>query len=404
MQNQNEDREVIMNKFEFRNPVKIIFGPGTRKQIGSVLSRDFQRALVLVGKGPLVGSERYVELVSNLATNGIRVVEMDPIDSNPRITSARKGALVCRKKSVDVIIALGGGSTMDCAKIMAGAAAMGVDPERFIFGERVELDKSIPTVMIPTIAATGTEVNNTAVMRDEVQKLKNSCGSDAMYPLIAFVDPELADSLPKHVALHGAFDILSHTFEYYFNGDDSIFQNRFSEGILLAVMDMMEKLAKNGYEVNLYGELMWSAIMTWGTGLTRIGRGLPDMACHTIEEGIGAYLDTHHGAGLAVLTPLWMELVYERRPDVFARFARNVFGIRGNDDIDCAKKGVQKFTQWCKLIGLPQNYCDLGIAELSQNGIATIIQNIFTYNNTVGRLTPLSEEDVQTLLSRCFMN
>ena len=398
-----------MKTLQYYNPVRVFFGLGARHMVGQMVSTRFNKVMVVVGKGALVENGSYTELLQNLKENGVNTVEVQPIDSNPHITSANYGADVCRRENVQAIIALGGGSTMDCAKIMAGVAAMNVDAAEFIWGEngtsQRPMEKSLPTVMIPTIASTGTELNNTAVMRDAIKCRKGSCANDAMYPWLTVMDPEYAKDLPPKVALWGAFDILSHTFEYYFNGDDSVYQMHFSEGIILTVMQLMEKLARDGWDPITYGELMWSAAMTWGTGLTKVGRGAPDMTCHTIEEVIGANLDTHHGAGLSILTPIWMEHIYKRAPRMFAQFSRNILEIRESDDLCCAKQGIQKFSNWTKSLGLPESFKEIYPGLLKDDAAANMTQEILSglgEKNTVGKLVPLGAEEIQEILSKAF--
>ena len=389
-----------MLEFSFHNKVEIFFGDGVRRKIGDKLHGDFTSVLVVMGKG--INEKEYSNICSDLIRNEIKVYEIEPITSNPHLSAVRDGAIECKKNGVELVIALGGGSAMDCAKMIAASAMSEIDPAKFLWGEKVPIERSLPTVMVPTIAATGTELNNTAVIRDEVKKKKNSCASEAMYPKYTFIDPELAVDLPQKLIIWGAMDILSHTFEYYFNGYESIFQNNISEGIIRSVIDCIDQIMNEGFTTKVYGELMWTASVTWGTGLTKIGRGLPDMACHTIEEGIGAYYDTHHGAGLGIITPQWMRHIDKKAPKPFARFARNIFNVNDEDDVAAADQGINDFVQWIKRIGAPQSYSELN-DSISKDTIRTISDEIFRENNgVVGRLIALNANDIFQILMNCL--
>ncbi len=385
-----------MQILSFQNPVKIEFGQGVRNKIGSTLAKQYKTILMLCAKG--IPEEFFKDLHKDLSGNGIKVVLTENVDSNPRISTVRIATKMCIENDVEAIVALGGGSALDCAKMTAASAATGIDVKDFLWGETKEITASLPVITVPTIAATGTELNNTAVIRDEVTKKKSSCAALSMYPEYSFIDPYYAQNLPTNIMRWGAMDVLSHTFEYYFNGYNSPFQLRFSEGIILAAMECITELAEHGYDLFYYGELMWTSAMTWGTGLTRIGRGLPDMACHTIEEGIGAFYDTHHGAGLGVITPNWMRYVYKKSPEIFARFARNIFGVTERDDVLAAKMGIECFEKWLEKVNMETSYrqlCD----KITDEKLQEIADDIYEDSNgVVGRLVPLSKQDILEIL------
>ena len=386
-----------MQNLDFQNPVRIIFGQGSRKEIGKTLGEVYHKMLLMVGRG--IPSAYIQALSEDLRENGIQVFETDPVDSNPRVSSVRKAADLCRTEKIEAIIALGGGSTMDCAKMTGASAATGLDVCSFLWGDVQPITASIPVITVPTIAATGTELNNTAVIRNELTKKKSSCAAACMYPAYSFIDPEYAEKLPKRIAMWGAMDVLSHTFEYYFNGYYSPFQLRFSEGIILAALECISHLARDGYDPFYYGELMWTAAMTWGTGLTRIGRGLPDMACHTIEEGVGAYYDTHHGAGLGIITPNWMRFVCDKKPEIFARFARNIWGVQEKNDQCAAREGISRMESFLAKTGIETSYRQL-TDQITDERLECLAREIYQENNgVVGRLVPLSIEDIYKVLS-----
>ena len=200
-------------------------------------------------------------------------------------------------------------------------------------------------------------------------------------------EKELTATLPVKLTLWGGMDILSHTYEFYFNGDtESPFQLRFSEAILKATMNALEILVKDPGDLVARGELMWCSIMAWG-GLTKIGRSDPDMACHGLEESFSGWFDTHHGACLGVLTPRWMEVVSRELPHPFARFGRNVLGLTEEDDKKAAIDAVKTYKVWLKELGAPNTYFDIGNKEFSDKELEHVAKtSCRIYGGGVGRL------------------
>jgi hypothetical protein len=215
------------------------------------------------------------------------------------------------------------------------------------------------------------------------------------------MDPEITVSLPKTLTIWGAMDILSHTFEYYFNGNtDSEFQLNFSEALIRTTMTSLERLVEDPKDLGARGEIMWCSTMTWGTGLTKVGRGDPDMTCHNIEERFSGYFDTHHGGCLGIITPRWMSLAAEREPSIFARFARKVMGVDCSDDREAAHLGVGSYIAWLKKVQAPQVYADLSDSVSFDDGeLLLVAQKIWNVcNGRIGKLTPMSFEDIKGIL------
>lgn len=389
-----------MENFDYINPVNIKFGCGVRKDIGKQLKGKYRRVLLACAKGPFRTNGIFDDICSSLQSEGIQVFQMNDIDQNPKLSSVREGVSICALNNIDCVAALGGGSAMDCAKLIAAAAATGIDPYRYVFGDRPPVTASLDTVMIPTIAATGTEANNSSVIVNDETKEKYYC--QCFFAKYAFIDPEITATIPIKLTLWGAMDILSHTFEYYFNGfDRAEFQNCFSEAILKATISAVNALVIDPLDMTARGELMWCAIMAWG-GLTKIGRGDPEMTCHSIEESFSGYFDTHHGACLGVLTPRWMEMVYADAPSRFARFARNIMNISEADDMAAARKGIAAYKNWLISVNAPNTYSDIGNMSFDNPELYHVAETAFRiYNGKIGRLKRLSLEDIKHLLVSC---
>lgn len=388
-----------MLAFHYYNPVQVYFENGAVSKLGEYLRGKYRCYLLVCAKGPFRENGLYQTVYQQLVNAGGKVVEVGDIDSNPKLHSVREGVELARKHQADCVVALGGGSAMDCSKLIALSASTGVDPYEYVWGSRPAAGSSLDTVMIPTIAATGTELNNTAVIVNEETREKYWCV--CAFPKYCIMDPAITATLPEKLTVWGGMDILSHTFEYYFNGCmDSEFQLDLSEALITAVMRALETLSKRPDDLTARGELLWCSCVTWGTGLTKIGRRDPDMACHSIEESFSGYFDTHHGACLGVLTPRWMRMVSPQHPEIFARFARRVMQVQEPDDKCAAEAGINAYIRWLKQLGAPQCYQDLSPKlQFSPEELNLVAKNAWRiYKGKIGRLQPLSFQEVQNLL------
>ncbi len=389
-----------MFNFTYHSPTKIIFGTGERATLAQELGGRYNNVLLIVSKGPFHENGVVEELKRILLDGKLNIFEMSDIDSNPLISSCDEGVRVCVEHNIDCIIALGGGSALDCAKTVGAAAKTGVSPLDLVFGENNFAEHSIDVVTIPTIAATGTEVNPYAVVVNDETKEKFYCVTP--HPVLAVLDPELTLTVPIKLTVFGAMDILSHTFEFYFNGfRGSEIQTRLSEAIIISTMHCVETLVKNPGDITARGDLMWLAVMAWG-GLTKIGRGDADMACHGLEESFSGFFKTHHGGCLGVLTPRWMERVYKRDVKMFADFAVNVLGYERGEVEQTAELGIKKYKEWLKSVGAPNILDDLGERDFSDENllhVATTACKI--YGGSVGSRIPLTLDESFELLKSC---
>lgn len=386
-----------MRDFSFENSTRVLFGAGARLQVGEQIAGRFSKVLLLAADGPFRGNGVFSEILARIEAGGAQVVETVDISQNPKLSDVRTAVEACRVQGVECVVALGGGSAMDAAKVVAASAQSGIDPYEYIWGSRPTVDASLPVITIPTISATGTEVNDAAVIVNDQTKEKYWCL--CKHPWLCVMDPELTVTVPVKLMVWGAMDILSHTFEYYFNGvTDALFQTYFSEALIHATMEAVEAVLANPQDPEPRGELMWAAAMAWG-GLTKIGRGNADMTCHSIEESFSGYFDTHHGACLGVLTPRFMRMAAARRPEPFARFARNIFKITGSNSARLAEEGIHLYTDWLRRIGAPDTYADIGDCDFSEAELTKVADNAWRiYDGHIGVLCPWRYEDIRRLV------
>lgn len=385
-----------MLPFTYRNPVEIVFETGALKKLRGLLAGKWKTVLLVRADGL---PQATVDAAREQITSGAALLEMDPVGSNPKLSSVYEGVKVARAGGADCVVALGGGSAMDCAKLIGVSAKTGVDPYEYIWGSRPEATDSLPVITVPTIAATGTELNDSAVIVNEKTREKYWC--ICKFPVLCVMDPGLSATLPQKLTVWGAMDVLSHTFEFYLNGNEtSEFQLCFSEALLTAEMRALERLVRDPGNLEARGEMLWCSAVTWGTGLTKIGRGDPDMTCHSIEESFSGYFDTHHGGCLGVLTPRWMRMVAPGRPSLFARFARRVMGVGETDDKKAAALGVEAYIRWLDSVGAPRTYRDLSTTQaFTDEELRIVADNAWRiYEGRIGRLEPMGYEDVLAIL------
>ena len=224
-------------QFTFQNPTKIVFGAGTLAKLGEEVRRYGTKALLVTGGGNVKRNGTFDRAVASLNAAGVEFTECSGVEPNPRLSTVLKGAEIARSEGCDVVVALGGGSTMDAAKVMAAAVFYEGDPWNMILHgqeDRKLPQRALPIITVPTLAATGSEMNNGAVITNEETTVKSFVTAPCLYPKAAVVDPELTVSVPQDQTAYGVCNLITHVTESYFNGiDGTPIQNRFAEGVIL---------------------------------------------------------------------------------------------------------------------------------------------------------------------------
>ena len=351
--------------FEFQNPTRLIFGAGSLSRLGEIASKFGKRALLVTGGGSVKRNGTFDRAVKNLTDAGVSVFECEGVEPNPRISSVNRGAATARENKCDLVIALGGGSTMDASKAIAAAVLYDGDPWDMIYHgqEKVHIPTTaLPIITVPTIAATGSEMNMAAVISNEETNEKSFSQTECLYPKVALVDPELTVSVPKDQTAYGVCDLITHVTEAYFNGvDGTPIQDRFAEGVILTAMEWGPKAIADGNDLEARTQVQWASIVAlngWVNAGTNGGYPV-----HMIEHTLSAYHDITHAAGLAVINPSWMRFAARHRPEKFVQFAERIFGLKakGGDDPDCALQGIDRFEDFLKSIGCPTRLSELDI-------------------------------------------
>lgn len=353
--------------FSFYNPTRLIFGAGSLARLGEVAGTLGKKALIVTGGGSVKRNGTFDRAVASLTAAGIASVECEGVEPNPRISTVRRGAQIARDENCDMIIALGGGSTMDAAKVMAAAVFYQGDPWDMILHGQPQPHmptRALPIITVPTLAATGSEMNSGAVISKAETSEKSFVQAECLYPKVALVDPELTVSVPRDQTAYGVCDLITHVTEAYFNGVDSTpMQDRFAEGVILTAMEWGRKAIADGTDIEARTQVQWASIVAlngWVNAGTNGGYPV-----HMIEHTLSAYHDITHAAGLAVVNPAWMRFAAADRPQKFVQFAERIFGLqaKGAEDLACALQGIDCFEAFLKEIGCPTRLSELQIDD-----------------------------------------
>ncbi|MET0066000.1 MAG: iron-containing alcohol dehydrogenase [Candidatus Thiodiazotropha sp.] len=390
--------------FEYHNPTHLIFGSGTLARLGEVARQQGKRALLVTGGGSVKRSGIFERAVKSLQDAGVAVFECDGVEPNPRITSVKRGAAIARENACDLVIALGGGSVMDAAKVMAAAVFYEGDPWDMILHGQPEPyvpTQALPLIAVPTLAATGSEMNCGAVISNEETKEKSFLQNECLYPKVALLDPELTVSVPKHQTAYGVADLITHITESYFNGSgDTPIQDRFAEGVILTAMEYGPKAIADGNDLNARAQIQWAATVALN-GWLQSGSGGMGYPVHMMEHTVSAYHDITHAAGLAIINPSWMRFAAKANPGKFVQFAQRVFGLEasGPDDLDCALAGIDRFETFLQSIGCPTHFSELGIDDqLIETYASETLRIVHDQNGRLPALPPMSQSDMVDVL------
>jgi len=354
-----------MYSFIFQNTTKIYFGEDQLVHLGEELKRFGTRILLTYGGGSIKKIGLYDKVMSELKKAGLTVFELSGIEPNPRHTTVNKGADICKNEHIDVLLAIGGGSTIDCTKAISAATFYDGDSWDLVT-RKVPVTKALPIITIPTMSATGSEMNSTAVISNLDTNEKYGFRHPLLQPKVSFLDPTNTYSVSAFQTACGAADIISHVFDfYYFTASkkmdmvDSIMENIIKTVIKYAPIALKEP---ENYEAR--ANLMWAS--TWAlNGFLTTG---PDQAhsCHAMEHELSAFYDITHGLGLAILTPRWMKYVLdESTAPQFNKFGANVFGIDDSlSDMEGAERAIECLSDFLfKTLGLQSTLTEIGIDD-----------------------------------------
>ncbi len=340
-----------MDRFVFSYPTKVYFGKDSAQQaFGAELGKVGGTVMLAYGGGSIKKNGIYDEMRERLSQAGKKVVDFSGIMPNPTYAKVQEGAALARARHVDFILAVGGGSVIDCCKVISAQAVLDEDIWDMEYGRGQFPTAGIPMGAVVTASGTGAEMNAGAVLTYEEKKWKGPVfGTAASF---AVLDPAYIMSVPPMQVFSGAFDTLSHAMETYLGDSD---RDNVSDDVALAIMRNtvvnMRRLLTDINDMEARSNLMWDSAMA-ENGILKCGR-LTDFQAHQIEHQLGAYTDCNHGQGLAVIHPAYYRRILKDAPDKFARMAKEVFGA------DTAAAGVDALEDFIRECGLPTKMSQL---------------------------------------------
>ena len=326
--------------FTYHIPTKLYFGEGQLLNLGKVTSEYGKKVLIVYGGGSIKKTGVYDTVCNQLKENNIEIFELAGIEPNPKVDSVRKGIEICKKEKIDVVLAVGGGSAMDASKFIAAGACVDFDVWDFI-SKKAPVQNMLPLLCVLTISATGSEMDNTAVLNNPDTEDKLALINDKLFPVASFCDPTLTYSVSKYQTACGSADILSHIMEVYFNRNQELYMlDTQMEGMMKTVLKYAPIAFKEPENYEARANLMYTS--SWAINGYIFGCSKAPWSCHAMEHQLSAVYDITHGLGLAILTPRWMEYVLDESTlPKFYSFAVNVCNIPESEDkMSVAKQGI----------------------------------------------------------------
>ncbi len=352
--------------FSFQNPTRIHFGRTAMQHLPEELANFGSNVLLMYGKQSIKKSGLYDEVMNLLHQAGKRVCELPGIKSNPAYRQVLQGAQLVREHNVDLILAVGGGSVIDCAKAISVSAYCEGDPwQRYwINGEKVS-NPVVPVASILTMTGTASEMNAGSVITNEELKVKQGrvFPLELVAPKFSILNPEFTYTVPKYQMVSGIFDIFSHLMEQYFSGEDDCVSDYLLEGDMLALISAARAALKNPQDYEARSNIMWCATMALNKILAL--SKTQDWEVHQIEHQLGAYTDCAHGIGLAIVSVPYYRHIYRYGLHRFVRFAKNIWHVptQGRSDEQVALEGIACLSSFIAELGIPQTLREVGATE-----------------------------------------
>lgn len=389
-----------MNSFIYDIPVKVYFGRDQLSHLGTELRKFGRRVLLTYGGGSIKRNGLYDRVVSELRNADMEVYELSGIEPNPRIESVRQGVAMCKEHNIDVLLAVGGGSTIDATKFMAAGACVEHDAWEFFGAGAKPIERALPIVTILTLSATGSEMDTGGVISNLETGDKLGRLAQPLLPKVSFLDPTLTYSVSAYQTACGAADIMSHIMEVYFNMNKDLFMlDCFMEGMLKTIVKYAPIAIAEPENYEARANLMWTS--SWAINGFINGGKKKAWSCHPMEHELSAVYDITHGLGLAILTPRWMEYCLdESNVDRYVSFGVNVFGIDSSlEPMAIAREAIKRLSDFFfNTLGLKSTFTEVGI---KREDFALMAKKACRYGDIKGFKT-LTEQDVVNIFEMCI--
>lgn len=389
-----------MDKFEFHNPTKIFFGENcVAEHLKNQLELEGSNVLLTYGGGSIKKNGIYDAVIKALRDANKTVVELSGIMANPRSTKVQEGIDLCHMYNIDFILAVGGGSVIDCSKFIAAGAALEGKQDfwKYYFIDKHSVQKSLPLGTVLTMSGTGSEMNSGGVISNWETQEKLSARGPAAFPKFSLLDPTYTYSLPREQMIYGTVDMLSHLMEQYFcKPDEENVTDDLIEAIFKSIMKNVEVALQDPTNYVARSNMMWNATLSLN-GLLRMGKG-QDWMSHMMEHALSAFHDIPHGAGLAIVHPMFLQYIYKDHLPRFVRFAKHIWGIdgTGKSDEEIALEGVLALRAYFKSLGAPITLKEVHIPREDLRKIAeTVVRFKTSY-------TDLTVDDIVNIYESAY--
>ncbi len=387
-----------MLNFTYYTPTKVAFGRGSVDRLGELLrEQGAKKVLLHYGGGSAERSGLLGRVRQILETEGIGYVELGGVVPNPRLSLVRQGIELCKSEGVDFLLAVGGGSVIDSAKAIGYGVANPFDVWD-IYDFKEKPSACLPVGTIVTIAASGSEMSNSAVITKDEGGIKRGSNFDIARPRFAILDPELTMTLPAYQTACGCADILMHTLERYLNHGDSMeLTDALAEGLMRTVIRNAYILKDHPDDYNARAEILWAGSLSHN-GLTGCGTDGGDWSCHRLEHEIGGMFDVAHGAGLTAVWGSWARYVFRDSPERFEKLFTRVLAIEPKEDQEeTILAGIEAMENFFRDIGMPTNMHELGV-DPSPEQIEEMAEKCsITTKDHLGTVRVLHKEDMAAI-------
>ena len=385
----------MMNIFTQHNPTKLYFGRGQISQLSTEVAH--KKVLLVYGGGSIKQNGVYEDVMKELTKAEAMVFEFPGVEQNPRLTTVHRGVEICKSEEIDILLAVGGGSAIDCTKAIAVGAKYDGDVWDLIT-RKAPITSALPIGTVLTLAATGSEMNPISVISNWDTKDKLGWGSPHVFPQFSILDPTYTYSVSRKQTVYGIVDSMSHALESYFHRTrNTPMIDGFIESLLRTAIRTAPKLLEDLTSYEHRETMMYISTTAFNETLSN-GTDGGDWGSHRIEHALSAVYDIPHGGGLAILFPNWLEHVLEDDPSRVKMLAMNVFGIsdKGKSDIEVAKEGAKALRTFWDSLDAPNRLSDYGIDD---KDIELIIDKTFIKPG-VGLYKELDRESVRDILIR----
>lgn len=382
-----------MQNFTAYNPTRLHFGNGVVDKLGEKAKKYGNKALLIYGKESVKKYGYYDLVMKQLVSAGIEVIEYGGIKPNPIIGDVEAAAELGRNKKVDFIVALGGGSVIDSAKIIALGIANKQNTWEFMTHKQ-KPEKSIPLICVLTLAATGTEMNAGAVVQNHETGEKIGYVNELSFPKEAFLDPSFTTTVPKNYTAFGITDLIAHALEEYFGEGEPALIDQITFNIIKDAMQSGPKLLADLQNVDYRANIMLDATLALN-GLTSYGKKGGDWGVHSIGHDISLLYDTPHGATLSIAYIAWLKLHKDRIPERIIKLGKNLFGVSTTDET------ISRLEQFFRKINSPVRLTEIGLNDANK---AELIAQL-NKNNASGmhhKLTTADHKKIVDFMMQTF--